>query len=132
MKMIGNEITRQVIYGQPPSKSNAYRIVTIHGHGSLAKTSATKKYEEQFFMQCSLRNAGIDKRFILRIDVYFQSDRPDLDNSCKVVLDCLQTCKAIKNDRLCSEIHARKSIDKLNPRIEFELEIEEAMRNDTE
>mgnify|MGYP003561260948 FL=1 len=132
MKMIGNNITRQVVYGQPPSKSNAYRIVTIHGHGSLAKTSATKKYEEQFFMQCSLRNAGIDKRFKLRIDVYFQSDRPDLDNSCKVVLDCLQTCKAIKNDRLCSEIHARKFIDKLNPRIEFELEIEEAMRNDTE
>ena len=132
MKMIGNDITRQVVYGQPPSKSNAYRIVTIHGHGSLAKTSATKKYEEQFFMQCSLSNAGIDKRFKLRIDVYFQSDRPDLDNSCKVVLDCLQTCKAIKNDRLCSEIHARKFIDKLNPRIEFELEIEEAMRNDTE
>lgn len=56
------------------------------------------------------------------MDVYFASDRPDLDNSAKVVLDCLQTAKAIKNDRLCSEIHARKLIDKDNPRIEFVIE----------
>lgn len=113
---------RQTIYGLPPSKSNSYRIITIHGHGSLAKTQATKKYEESFFMQCALRNANIDKRFKLTIDVYFSSDRPDLDNSCKVVLDMLQSCKAIKNDRLCAEIHARKLIDKENPRIEFLIE----------
>lgn len=113
---------KQIIRGQVPLKSNSYRIITIHGHGSLAKTQATKKYEESFFMQCALRNANIDKRFKLTIDVYFSSDRPDLDNSCKVVLDMLQSCKAIKNDRLCSEIHARKLIDKENPRIEFEIE----------
>lgn len=73
-------------------------------------------------MQCSLRNANIDKRFKLTIDVYFSSDRPDLDNSAKVVLDCLQSCKAIKNDRLCAEIHARKFVDKENPRVEFVIE----------
>lgn len=116
-----SEYPRQTIYGLPPSKSNSYRIITIHGHGSLAKTQVTKKYEESFFMQCGLRNANIDKRFKLTIDVYFSSDRPDLDNSCKVVLDMLQSCKVIKNDRLCSEIHARKLIDKENPRIEFEI-----------
>lgn len=119
------EYPKQIIYGQTPSKSNAYRVVTIKGHGSLAKTQATKKYEESFFMQCSLRNANIDKRFKLTIDVYFSSDRPDLDNSAKVVLDCLQSAKAIKNDRLCSEIHARKLIDKNNPRIEFTIETQQ-------
>lgn len=113
---------RQTIYGLPPSKANSYKVITIKGHGSLAKTPATKKYEESFFMQCSLRNANIDKRFKLTIDVYFNSDRPDLDNAMKVCLDCLQAVKAIKNDRLCSEIRARKLIDKMNPRIEFELE----------
>lgn len=113
---------RQTIYGLPPSKSNAYRIIAKCGHGSLAKTDATKKYEESFFMQCSLRNANISRRFKLTIDVYFSSDRPDLDNALKVCLDCLQTANAIKNDRLCAEIHARKLIDKENPRIEFELE----------
>lgn len=58
----------------------------------------------------------IDRRFKLDIDVY-ASDRPDLDNALKVTLDCLQSSKAIKNDRYCAEIHARKLIDKENPRI---------------
>lgn len=112
----------QTIHGQPPSKSNSYRIITVGGHGSLAKTEATRRYEESFYMQCSLRNADISRRFRLTIDVYFSSDRPDLDNSCKVVLDALQTCRAIRNDRLCAELHARKLIDRKNPRIEFTIE----------
>lgn len=72
-------------------------------------------------MQCAIRDKLVDKRFRLDIDVYYSSDRPDLDNALKVVLDCLQSCKAIKNDRLCAEIHARKLIDKDRPRIEFEI-----------
>lgn len=115
-------LNKQIIYGQPPSKSNCYRVITIRGHSSLGKTTALKKYEESFFMQCSLRKTMISKRFKLILDVYFKSDQPDLDNAFKVVLDCLQTCKAIKNDRLCAEIHARKLIDKEKPRIEFEIE----------
>lgn len=110
---------KQIIYGQPPSKSNCYRVITVRGHGSLGKTTALEKYEESFFMQCSLRGANISKRFKINIDVYFKSDQPDLDNAFKVILDCLQACKAIKNDRLCAEIHARKLIDKENPRVEF-------------
>ena len=112
----------QIIYGQPPSKSNSYKIITIAGHSRLGKTEATKRYEQSFFMQCSLRKREISKRFKLTIDVYFASDRPDLDNSLKSTLDCLQSCGAIKNDRLCAEIHARKLIDKMNPRIEFDIE----------
>ena len=113
---------KQTIYGQPPSKANSYKIITICGHSRLGKTSAMEDYEQNFFMQCSLRKKGICKRFKLTVDVYFGSDRPDLDNSLKIILDCLQSCGAIKNDRLCAEIHARKLIDKLNPRIEFELD----------
>lgn len=113
---------KQVIHGQPPSKSNCYRIITIRGHGSLAKTTALKQYEESFFMQCSLRGLNISKRFKITAWVYFRSDLPDLDNSFKIILDCLQACKAIKNDRLCAEIHAHKLIDKENPRVEFEIE----------
>lgn len=116
------KLERQTIHGQPPSKSNSYRIVYISGHGSLAKTTAMKKYEQDFFMQCGLRRKNIDKRFKLSVDVFFKSDQPDLDNAMKVILDCLQACGAIKNDRLCAEIHARKLIDKTDPRIEFEIE----------
>jgi Holliday junction resolvase RusA-like endonuclease len=53
--------------------------------------------------------------------VYYESQKPDLDNALKIVLDCLQGCKAIKNDRNCVKIIAQKFIDKTNPRIEFEL-----------
>lgn len=112
---------KQTIYGQPPSKSNCYKVITIRGHGSLGKTTALKAYEESFFMQCSLRGANIAKRFKIFADVFFKSDQPDLDNAFKVILDCLQTCGAIKNDRLCAEIHAKKFIDKEKPRVEFEI-----------
>jgi Holliday junction resolvase RusA-like endonuclease len=111
--------TSQTILGQVPSKSNCYRVITLHGHGALGKTKALQDYEETFFLQCSLRGAMISKRFSLTVDVYYKSDLPDLDNALKTILDCLQTCKVIKNDRLCAEIKARKLIDKTNPRIEF-------------
>lgn len=112
----------QIIYAQPPSKSNCYRVVTINGHGSLAKTSAMKEFEKKFYLQCgAYRNRNIKGFFELYADVYFQSNQPDLDNSLKGLLDCLQACNAIKNDRNCVKIVANKFIDRLNPRIEFTL-----------
>lgn len=108
-----------VIYGSIPSKSNQYKIITLNGHGSLAKTSAMKEFEKKFYLQCGYRNRNIQGFFELYADVYFQSNQPDLDNSLKGLLDCLQTCKAIKNDRNCVKIVANKYIDKNNPRIEF-------------
>lgn len=110
----------QIIYAQPPSKANQYRIIKINGHDSLGKTSAMKKYEHDFYLQCgAYRNKNIKGFFELYVDVYFGSNLPDLDNSLKVILDCLQGCKAIKNDRNCVKIVANKFIDKKNPRIEF-------------
>lgn len=116
---------KQVIYGQPPSKANTYRIITMKGsngkhHGSLAKTDALRKYEHDFYLQCGFyRNKNIQGFFELYVDVYFHSNQPDLDNSLKCLLDCLQSCKAIKNDRNCVKIIANKFVDKNNPRIEF-------------
>lgn len=81
-----------------------------------------KAYESSFFMQCGkYRNKNIQGYFELHIDVYFTTQSHDLDNSLKVVLDCLQSCKAIKNDNKCVKIVAQKFIDKNKPRIEFTL-----------
>ena len=110
-----------IIYGSIPSKSNQYKIITLNGHGSLAKTKAMKEFENKFYLQCGYRNRNIQGFFELYIDVYFQSNQPDLDNSLKGTLDCLQGCKAIKNDRNCVKIVANKFIDKNNPRLEFTL-----------
>lgn len=116
----------QVIYGQPPSKSNSYKIITVttngKKHGSLSKTDAMNKYEHDFILQCgAYRNKNIKGFFELYIDVYFHSNQPDLDNALKVILDCLQLCKAIKNDRDCVKIVAQKFVDKNRPRAEFTL-----------
>ena len=113
----------ETIYGNPPSKSNLYKIVTIAGRGSLAKTAALKKYENDFYIQCNhYRNANIDGYFKIELKVFYPSQRSDLDNSLKVILDCLQRVKAIKNDNKCVKIDAEKFLDKENPRIEFRLE----------
>lgn len=112
---------KQTIYGQVPSKSNCYKIVTISGHGSLAKTPALNAYEKDFYLQCKTRNQNLKRLFELEINVFNGSQRPDLDNAFKVVLDCLQACNAISNDRNCVKIVAQKFVDKKNPRIEFEL-----------
>ena len=113
---------KHTILGQPPSKSNCYIIIKKCGHSSLSKSPALEKYEAEFFKQCPLRDRNISNFFELYIDVFFRANPPDLDNALKVVLDCLQACRAIKNDRYCVKIVARKLIDKNNPRIEFTIE----------
>lgn len=110
------------IQGTPPSKANTYRIVTIAGHASLAKTKALREYERNFFLQMgAYRNARIDGLFELELRVYYPSLSHDLDNSLKVILDCLQAGGAIKNDNRCVKIVAQKFIDKDRPRVELRL-----------
>lgn len=117
------------ILGNPPSKSNCYRIITMTGkngktHASLGKTTALKKYEDSFYMQVGkIRGAMIDEYFELEVDVYYPSNRSDIDNSLKCTLDCMQKARVIKNDNKCTKIVARKFIDKNNPRIEFKIKL---------
>lgn len=112
------------ILGNTPSKSNCYKIIKKGGFPSLAKTPALKKYEDSFYMQVGkYRGSMIDEFFEFEIDVYYPSNRSDLDNSLKVVLDCLQKVEVIKNDNKCTKIIARKFIDKENPRIEYKIKL---------
>lgn len=109
----------QIITGAVPSKSNLYRTTK---QGGFYKSTVVKDYERSFWAQCEVyRNKGINDKFSLEMDVYFKTVKSDLDNSAKVVLDCLQFCGAIMNDKLCYQIILRKHIDSVNPRIEFNL-----------
>lgn len=154
-----------VIYGNVPSKSNCYNIVTFKAkkpegktlysieqrdrimalfhdgdwdavrdelnknddgskksHATLAKTTELKHYEQSFSDQCGYyAGKNIEGAFKIELVVFYPSRRADLDNSLKIVLDCLQANSAIKNDRNCEEIHAKRKVDKDNPRIEFKL-----------
>ena len=110
----------QTILGNTPSKSNCYKIVTIGKHSSLAKMPALKTFEDKFYIQCDkYRNANIAGYFELHLKVFYPSERSDLDNSLKIILDCLQKVKAIRNDNKCVRIVAEKYLDKERPRIEF-------------
>ena len=110
------------IAGSVPSKINSYRIVTVGGHGSLAKTDALKKYETAFYLQMGrYRGLGIQGLFELHADIYWSSMSHDLDNALKIILDCLQRGGAIRNDNRCTHIVERKFIDKRNPRVEFRI-----------
>ena len=110
----------QTILGNTPSKSNSYKVINIKGHASLAKTKALKEYENKFYIQCDkYRNEDIAGYFELHLKVFYPSERSDLDNSLKIILDCLQKVKAIRNDNKCVKIVAEKYLDKERPRIEF-------------
>ena len=112
------EYPKITIYGQVPSKSNNYKA----GANGFYKSDAVERYERQFFLQCGVyRNLNIEGFFEFYIDVYYTSMRPDLDGMLKAVLDCLQQCRAIKNDNRCVKIVAQKFVDKQNPRIEFNI-----------
>ena len=119
---MAKEYEWQTVLNQRPSKSNQYKVITLHGHGSLAKTKALKEYESSFYMQVgAYRNLMIEGYFELYVRVYFTSMSHDLDNSLKCLLDCLQYTKTIKNDNRCVKIVAEKFLDKEKPRIEFKL-----------
>lgn len=105
------------ILGDVPSKANSYKIITIGSHASLAKTQNLKEYEKAFFLQCPYRGVDISAFFSIEIDVFYANNRKDLDGAFKVLLDCLQQCKVIRNDRECVAITARKMVDKANPRV---------------
>lgn len=112
----------QTIIGQAPSKSNSYKIIRLGNITKLGKTAATANYEKNFYIQAGYyKNLNVQGFFELHIRFYFTTMSHDLDNGLKGVLDCLQQCKAIRNDNQCTRIVADKFIDRTNPRIEFRL-----------
>lgn len=108
----------ETVQGIVPAKSNQYLI----GKRGLYKSENLKQYERSFYLQCNkYRNALIDKPFEFHARVYYPSRRADLDNSAKILLDSLQTVKAITNDRNCMRLLLERHIDKTNPRVEFKI-----------
>ena len=113
-------IQKYRIRGNCPSKSNCYKVIRLGNRCGLGKQKKLESYENSFKIQMlNYKYDIIESEFKFVIDVYYDSRRPDLDNSLKVVLDCLQKAEVIKNDNKCLEIVARKHLDKVDPRVEF-------------
>ena len=111
----------EIIYGQIIAKANHYQAVPgTSGQKRIIKDKIIRAYERSFMEQCkTYRNKRISSRFRLFVRVWHSSERFDLDNSLKTLLDCLQMVGAIANDKLCYQIEAEKHLDKYHPRIEF-------------
>ena len=113
------------VEGKVPSKSNSYKLATKGRTPIMYKGHDLKHYERNFIYQtpAKYKSLLIDKPFKLHVIVYFDSRRPDIDNSLKIILDCLENTKTIKNDNLCYRLIAEKKIDKENPRVLIRLEV---------
>lgn len=111
----------EVIHGQIIAKANHYQAVSgKFGRKRIIKDEIIRTYERSFMEQCkTYRNRRISSRFRLFVRVWHSSERFDLDNSLKTLLDCLQMANAITDDKLCYQIEAEKHLDKYQPRIEF-------------
>jgi len=114
---------KATIKGHVPSKSNQYKVIKLGNKCSLTKSKLVKNYEFNFLQQLpsNLKGLMIEDEFEFIVNIYFNSRRPDLDGAFKVILDCLQMTKTIKNDNKCVKIVAQKAVDKDDPRIEFQI-----------
>jgi len=110
------------IIGTVPSKPNTYQIIVVDGKRRLGKSKTLKDYEGSFYLQCPIRNKNIQGFFKVQIDVFFPSLSHDIDNAAKIILDCLQSSKVIKNDNRCVELLMRKFKDAVNPRCVITIE----------
>lgn len=127
---------RLTILGEPASKANSRKLVTINKRPAFIKSEKARNFERDALRQIppNLRMAiECDVRITLRI--YYASQRPDLDE--QVILDVLQNRwknqgdgkprelvqrGVYANDRQVREKHVYHAIDKANPRTEILIE----------
>ena len=113
------------IYGEPASKSNSRRLVTIQGRPAVIKSSKALAYAKMFKQQC-VRKKLLEGDVAVHMTIYYASRRPDLDES--LILDLLQDV-AYTNDRQVKEKHIYWGLDKINPRCEIKVEkIKDSLR----
>jgi len=106
------------IQGEPASKSNSRRLVTIKGRPAFIKSKKALNYAKDFAMQCPVLNPMMEGYLEVEMTVYYATRRPDLDES--VILDCMQN-KIYKNDRQVKSKIVRWGLSRSNPRTEIEV-----------
>lgn len=125
------------ILGEPASKANSRKIVTIGGRPSSIKSGKALDYERYALMQIPVfARRQIQGPVAVTLRIFYATERPDLDES--LILDILQNrFKTVKqgttkrrelvqrgvycNDRQVREKHVYHAIDKRNPRTVIEV-----------
>jgi Holliday junction resolvase RusA-like endonuclease len=114
-KPIDNDPCVITIYGEPSSKANSRRLVSIGGKPRFIKSKKALLYSKDFDKQCPIRKEQFEKKEDLAIamKIFYKTRRPDLDES--LVLDLLQG-RVYENDRSIKSKFVIHGLDKENPR----------------
>ena len=107
------------IVGEPASKSNSRRLVTIGGRARFIKSQKALDYVASLREQVTPMQPLLTGDIRMTAHVYYASRRPDLDVS--LILDALQGI-AYENDRQVKEMHLYHHLDRDNPRAVISLE----------
>jgi hypothetical protein len=121
------------IYGEPASKANSRKLVTIKGRPAVIKSDKARAYVDSALMQIPpAAKVMLTGPLRATIRIWYATERPDLDES--VILDVLQAKYEGKgeyrqlirrgvyvNDRQVRERHVYHGIDRKNPRAEIEI-----------
>lgn len=118
------------ILGEPASKANSRRLVTFGNRPASIKSAKALSYEKTAILQIpDDAKQMLEGDLQVKIDIYYASRRPDLDES--VILDCLQAKykkgELIRrgvyiNDRQIKRKLITWGLDKSNPRAEIAIE----------
>ena len=103
-----------VIYGEPASKANSRKLVTLGGRPAFIKSQKARDYVTEFQRQCREQVKFMtDKDVRVELMIHYASRRPDLDES--VILDAMQGIVYV-NDRQVKQRFAYWGLDKEMPR----------------
>lgn len=102
--------------GEPASKSNSRRLVTLKGRVAFIKSAKALSYVQAFRLQCPKLPIPMEGDLVIWARIWYASRRPDLDES--VILDALQGL-VIENDRQIREKHIYWGLDRDRPRTEI-------------
>lgn len=126
------------ILGEPASKANSRKLVTLAGRPSTIKSDKARAFERDALRQIPpAARVQLEGPVRATLRIFYASERPDLDES--VVLDVLQDRYqtvgkgetkrrelvqrgVYRNDRQVREKHVFHGIDRANPRVEVEIE----------
>ena len=104
------------IIGEPASKANSRRLVTIGGKWANIKSKKALQYLSNFGLQCHHKGDMLEGDLVAVVRIFYASRRPDLDES--VILDAMQGV-VYANDRQVKAKLIFHELDKENPRCEI-------------
>lgn len=122
------------ILGQPYSKANSRRLVTLRGRAASIKSAQALNYAREALMQIPpAARRRLEGPVCVTMTIWYATQIPDLDES--LVLDVLQDQwhgkgrdrfllqpGVYRNDRQVREKHIYHRIDRANPRCDIVVE----------